>query len=156
MQRIAVLSFVMLALSAARDIIMTKMKRSVGVHVHKDTLQRVLLAPVNIFFDVTPVGKILNIFTRNMDVFYGRIIEPLQHIMNMLAHVLVVFYFLFTLGNCFIYVPVLTIMFFLMRKIATPYLHADNQLHKVGSTLWTPIHSYFHESMRGKSIIRAF
>ena len=26
----------------------------------------------------------------------------------------------------------------------------------MGATLWTPIHSYFHESMRGKSIIRAF
>ena len=156
MTKIALVGILSMVLHKVREIMFRKAKKSLGRDVHRVTLERVLLAPVNTFFDVTPMGKILNIFTRNMDVFYGRIIEPLQHMMNMLAHVLVVFYFLFTLGNCLLYIPVLTIMFFTMRKIATPYLHADNQLHKVGSTLWTPIHSYFHESMRGKSIIRAF
>ena len=47
-------------------------------------------------------------------------------------------------------------MFYFGRIISIPYTYADNQLHKVGATLWTPIHSYFHESMRGKSIIRAY
>ena len=46
--------------------------------------------------------------------------------------------------------------FFGDQFISKPYTYADNQLHKVGSTIWGPIHSYFHESMRGKSIIRAF
>ena len=54
-----------------RDFVLQRMKKMVGRTVHKDTLRQVLLAPVNVFFDVTPVGKILNIFTRNMNVFYG-------------------------------------------------------------------------------------
>ena len=29
-------------------------------------------------------------------------------------------------------------------------------MHKVGSTLWGPIHSYFYECMRGTTVIRAF
>ena len=139
-----------------RDFVLQRMKKMVGRTVHKDTLRQVLHAPVNVFFDVTPVGKILNIFTRNMNVFYGQIVEPLNHMMNMTSHVLVVLYYLFVIGNWSIVITVLAIMYIAGKKIATPYLHADNQLHKVGSTLWTPIHSYFHESMRGKSIIRAF
>lgn len=156
MQTLAAVSLVGLALGTARDLLMTRMKRRVGANVHKETLERVLLAPVNIFFDVTPVGKILNIFTRSMNVFYGEIVEPIKHMMNMASHVLVVFYFLFTIGDWHILAPVLGLMFWLMRRISTPYLYCDNQLHKVGSNLWTPIHSFFHESMRGKSIIRAF
>lgn len=94
--------------------------------MHKKTLKRVLLAPVNIFFDVTPVGKILNIFTSKMNVFYGEIIEPLNHMMNMTSHVLVVFYFLFSVGNPTIVIPCVAGIFYLMRKISIPYIHCDN------------------------------
>lgn len=156
MKQLTFIGLVLLVLGNVRHYLLNRMKRQVGRNVHKDTLRKILKAPVNIFFDVTPVGKILNIFTRNMNVFYGGIVEPLQHMMNMSAHVLVVLAFLFSHGDIRILTVVLVGMGYLARYIATPYLHADNQLHKVGSTLWTPIHSYFHESMRGKSIIRAF
>ena len=156
MQTLAFVGLFGLIFGNIRDFIMQRMKKMVGRTVHKDTLRQVLKAPVNIFFDVTPVGKILNIFTRNMGVFYGQIVEPLNHMMNMTSHVLIVLYYLFTIGNWGIVISSLIVMFIAAKKIATPYLYADNQLHKVGSTLWTPIHSYFHESMRGKSIIRAF
>ena len=109
-----------------RDLVLQRMKKTIGRGVHKDTLRQVLKAPVNIFFDVTPVGKILNIFTRNMMVFYGQIIEPLNHMMNMTSHVLVVLYFLFTIGNAAIVITTLAIMYIATKKIATPYLYADN------------------------------
>jgi len=34
--------------------------------LHKILLARVVSAPVNLFFDVTPVGKLLDNFTRDM------------------------------------------------------------------------------------------
>ena len=109
-----------------RDFVLQRMKKMVGRNVHKDTLRQVLKAPVNIFFDVTPVGKILNIFTRNMNVFYGQIVEPLNHMMNMSSHVLVVLYYLFVIGNWSVVLTVLVVMYVAGKKIATPYLHADN------------------------------
>lgn len=156
MQTMAYVGLFGLVFGNIRDLVLQRMKKTIGRGVHKETLRQVLKAPVNIFFDVTPVGKILNIFTRNMNVFYGQIIEPLNHMMNMTSHVLVVLYYLFAIGNWSIVITTLTVMYIAAKKIATPYLYADNQLHKVGSTLWTPIHSYFHESMRGKHIIKAF
>ena len=139
-----------------RDIFFTKAKRSMGKDVHKVTLRRVLLAPVNTFFDVTPMGKIMNIFMGNLNVFEHQVLEAPNRIFEMLSHMIVVFSMMFAFGNWFILLPLIGMMLVLGRKISKPYIYADNQLHKVGQTIWSPIHSYFHESMRGKSIIRAF
>ena len=42
-----------------------------GREIHLSTLRKILLAPINLFFDVTPIGKILQIFTKDMNVFSG-------------------------------------------------------------------------------------
>ena len=115
-----------------------------------------LKAPINIFFDVTPVGKILNIFTSKMNCFYGGIVDPFMHMMNMITHVLVVLYYLFAIGNWTIVIAALFGFYIISMKLGKPYMISDQQIVKIRSTLWSPIHSYFHESMRGKSIIRAF
>ena len=75
--------------------------------------------------------------------------------MGMLAHLIVVASMLLTIGSWEVLVC-FAVFGFLTSKVAKPYLHADNQLHKVGATLWGPIHSYFHECMRGTIIIRAY
>ena len=126
-----------------------------GVEIFESTLEKILMAPVNLFFDVTPLGKILQIFTDDMNVFRGEILEPLQHMMNMGSHVVLVLFFFLTMGSWEVYLG-LAIMGLCINYCIWPYLAADNQLHKVGSTLWSPIHSYFHECMRGTTLIRAF
>ena len=55
-----------MVLTKIKEIIFQRVKRSIGTDVHKLTLRRVLLAPVNTFFDVTPLGKIINIFMSNL------------------------------------------------------------------------------------------
>ena len=145
-----------MVLHKVRHILFDRFKRSIGKDVHRVTLRRVLLAPVNTFFDVTPLGKIVNIFMGNLRVFYGEVLDAPNGIFEMLSHVMVVLSVMFAIGNWYILVPALALMFIIGRKISKPYTYADNQLHKVGGTIWSPIHSYFHEAMRGKSIIRAF
>ena len=34
--------------------------------LHKDMIRRVLEAPINLFFDVTPVGRIMNKFSKDL------------------------------------------------------------------------------------------
>jgi ABC-type multidrug transport system fused ATPase/permease subunit len=101
------------------------------------------------------MGKILQIFTEDMNVFNGGILDPLQGMLEMTNHVIVVFSILFVLGSWEVYFG-LGLMFWIMSGFIKPYLHADNQLHKVNASLWDPIHSYFHECMRGSTIIRAY
>lgn len=156
MKRIAGIGMLGLILHKIKDIIFQKVKRSIGRDVHKVTLRRVLLAPVNTFFDVTPLGKIVQIFMSDLNVFYGQVLDAPRGCFEMLSHVFVVFSAMFAIGSPYIMIPFLAVMMYLGRQVSKPYTHADNQLHKVGQTIWSPIHSYFHEAMRGKSIIRAF
>ena len=48
---------------------LTETTRRIGVKVHQESLEKVLCAPVNTFFDVTPIGKVLQIFNQDMNVF---------------------------------------------------------------------------------------
>lgn len=129
--------------------------KSLGVEIHRKTLLKIFLAPVNLFFDITPIGKILKIFTDDMHVFQGRMIDTLQGVIGIGSHIVVVFSILTVLSTWDICLGFLLVLY-LMLKISKPFLRADNQLHKVGSTLHGPIHSYFYECMRGTSTIRAF
>lgn len=126
-----------------------------GSDVVRSSLEKILMAPVNLFFDVTPLGKILQIFTEDINVLKGEILEPLKHCMNMLSHVIVVLSIIIALGSWEVYIG-LSVLVYCINYCIWPYLSADNQLHKVGSTLWGPIRSYFHECMRGTTLIRAF
>ena len=43
----------------------------VGFNVEKETLTKMIFAPVNLFFDITPLGKIYQIFINEMHAIYG-------------------------------------------------------------------------------------
>lgn len=124
--RIAFVGLLGLVLHKIKDIIFTKVKRAIGRDVHRVTLRRVLLAPVNTFFDVTPLGKIVNIFMSNLNVFYGQVLDAPRGIFEMLSHVMVVFSMLFAIGNWYMLVPMVCMMLVVGRKIAKPYTYADN------------------------------
>lgn len=126
-----------------------------GSEIVKSTLKKVLLAPVNLFFDITPVGKILHIFQDEINIFRNHLFDPLKHIIGMLSHVIVVSSFMLSMGfwESIIGFTIIALIFY---QFVPFFMVADNHLHKVGGTLWGPIHSYFYECMRGTSIIRAF
>ena len=64
-----------LAMRTLRNHVFDTRRRAIGRTVHLETLKRILLAPVNKFFDVTPIGKIMQIFSDDISVFYGRILD---------------------------------------------------------------------------------
>jgi len=41
--------------------------------LHSEMLNRVLCAPINLFYDVTPIGKILNRFSKDLNVMDSQI-----------------------------------------------------------------------------------
>lgn len=150
-----IVSTIGIILQEVRNFVVRRYESRMAKGMIQKTLERVLLAPVNLFFDVTPVGKILEIFQEKMNVFRGCLFDPLKHCLGMGSHVVVVLSLMFCIGG---WETTLGVIFigYLMIKFVPPYLSCDNQLHRVGSTLWGPIHSYFYECMRGTNVIRAF
>ena len=134
--------------------LLAKMNNDMSQGFHTDIMAKVMNAPVNTFFDITPVGKILVRFSKDLEVFKGGLFWSISHTLNMAATLFVVIVFL-------IYVNPFNIIFIgmtalLMKHFSEPYFAADNQLHKVSTSVWSPIHSYWQEVLRGGSVIRAF
>ena len=61
-------------------------KRSIGKNVHKDVLTRVMDAPINLFFDVTPIGLIINRIRGDIHVFRGCLLEVPGWLCDMSSH----------------------------------------------------------------------
>ena len=104
-------------------------------------MQRVMNAPINTFFDITPVGKILVRFSKNLEVFKGSMFWSCMFFSN----------HLFALISTFVILGIVSpwniIAVFLVGALlsifAIPFMAIDNQLHKLSSSVWTPIHSYW-------------
>ena len=68
--KISLLSTIVLVfLTTAFSLADRKMDRKIGQGIVIFTLQKVLQAPINLFFDVTPIGKILSIFDEDVHIF---------------------------------------------------------------------------------------
>jgi len=137
------------------DYFVKKARDNVGNGVHNKVLTEVMNAPVNLFFDVTPIGTILRRFRDDMGVFREHFLHAPCWMVDMTTHFLTILYYYY-LANCLEGAFVFMLGFMILKLIVDPYLAIDNQLHKVSSLIWTPITSYFHESMRGITVIRAF
>ena len=75
MTKLAWLSVSGLALRTIHDYVFFKRGREIGRLVHNETLKKILFAKVNLFFDVTPIGKIITIFTSDINIFYRAILD---------------------------------------------------------------------------------
>ena len=112
-------------------------------------------APVNLFFDVTPLGKVLKIFNSEINRFSEGLYHPLINLPYLICHVLLVVKLMLQLGSFDILI-LLSVTAWLGYQVALPFLHFENQTAKIGWPLWSSVLSYFYECMRGTSVVRAF
>ena len=78
---------------------------------HQTSLAKVLSAPVNNFFDVTPIGKVLRIFNEDMNVFQAA--ENFRRYFRMVdfgAHCFVVFAVLIPIAPLEVLIFILTFL----------------------------------------------
>lgn len=90
MYKAALCCLLQVFLAQFRHLVAKRRERYMGSGIVKETLAKVLVAPVNLFFDVTPVGKILKIFQEEINIFRNHLFDPLKHIIGMLSHVVLV------------------------------------------------------------------
>ncbi|KAF4523999.1 hypothetical protein B566_EDAN013841 [Ephemera danica] len=128
-----------------------------GVHaatsVHKKLLRSVIRAKA-VFFDLTPVGRILNRFSSDTYT----IDDSLPFIMNilcaqffgLLGSLTVTVYGLPWLG--LILLPMLPVYYWLQHY----YRLTSRELKRISSVTLSPVYSHFNDTLQGLSTIRAF
>lgn len=120
MKKIFFICLIGVILTNAVSFCMENLKRYMGVDVVKKTLTKIMKAPINLFFDVTPLGKILQIFNEDMNVFKGEIVMPMEHCANMATHMFVVVSLMFAVGDWEVLVS-FTVLSFFIYSICKPW-----------------------------------
>lgn len=119
----------------------------------KALLERLSRAPVR-FFDVTPIGRILNRFTTDIMTIDGALIGSvsmcLSGVLNFLASFSVILslvpaYTLFALGIAWLYI-----------RLAPSYIRASRDLRRLELVSLSPAFAGFDELLRGITHVRAF
>ncbi|EMD38835.1 hypothetical protein CERSUDRAFT_92869 [Gelatoporia subvermispora B] len=122
-------------------------------HLHDSMLYAVMRAPLS-FFELTPTGRILNLFSRDtyvVDQILARVIQNSVRTLCVTAMIVLVIGWSFPLF--LIAVPPLT--WFYLRVMAY-YLATSRELKRLDAVSRSPIFAWFSESLNGLSTIRAF
>lgn len=116
-------------------------------------LIRLTAAPTR-FFDVTPIGRILNRWTADMNTVDGALQNSfraaLAGVLNFLASFIVII--------CVVpsFAPFAIIIAWLYVRLAPPYIKASRDLRRLESISLSPAFAGFDELLRGLPHVRAF
>ena len=127
-------------------------KASKSSHLH--LLTSLSQAPINLFYDITPIGRIINRLSHDLDIIDTSLPNQINYVLvllSILASVVIV---------SLIYFPILTLLIpailYPARKIISIYIHASRELTRFDSISKSPILSCFKEVLQGAKSIRAF
>ncbi|KAJ2849384.1 hypothetical protein J3B02_003803, partial [Coemansia erecta] len=121
--------------------------------IHENMIVRVLRSPMS-FFDVTPLGRILNRFSSDLQRCDESLPRSVSGMVNTVVSVLS------AVSVIALSTPLmLVIMFplaFVYRYLQQRYLYSSRELRRLDSTTRSPIFAHFQESIGGVSTIRAY
>ncbi|KAI3654035.1 hypothetical protein MP228_000754 [Amoeboaphelidium protococcarum] len=120
---------------------------------HKDAISSVFRAPMS-FFDQTPLGRIVNRFSRDTDVLDTVLPSSIQFFIT-LSFSLLGLIALMAYAAPFILVALvpLSIAYIFLQQL---YLRTSRELKRMDAISRSPIYSQFEETMSGLSTIRAY
>ncbi|KAF8740000.1 hypothetical protein AX14_009122 [Amanita brunnescens Koide BX004] len=121
--------------------------------LHDSMLDALLRAPLS-FFELTPMGRVLNLFSKDIyvvDQILARVIQQLCRTLAICMSIIVVIGWSFPLFILFIF----PLGWFYLR-VMRYYLATSRELKRLDAVSRSPIFAWFSESLAGTSIIRAF
>ena len=136
-----------------RSVIATNMI-FIGVNrAHADMIRRVLRAPINLFYDVTPTGLIINRFSNDLGAIEGIVMAMMWGHCCFYQVLSVICIIAWANWTMLIIVPfVLVYLIYIFKFTIKSY----REMHRLQSVMKSPILTHLSESYAGNSTIRAF
>ncbi|EFJ44543.1 ABC transporter, partial [Volvox carteri f. nagariensis] len=121
--------------------------------LHAQTLTALMAAPLS-FFEATPVGRILNRLSRDVDEMDYNLAMYQQQLGNCVMRLLATILFLCILQPAFVGVVVpLTVIYFILQKY---FRRSSIELQRIDSVTRSPVYANFAETMAGLDTLRAY
>ncbi|KAF5296657.1 hypothetical protein FQR65_LT10197 [Abscondita terminalis] len=122
--------------------------------LHNLLLSNVLRAPANTFFDITPVGRILNRFSKDVETLDVVLPQTFRSFVHCFFSVLATLFVISYTTPIFVAVVVpIGVVYYLVQRF---YVATSRQLKRLESVSRSPIYSHFGETVTGASAIRAY
>jgi ABC-type multidrug transport system fused ATPase/permease subunit len=122
--------------------------------LHQRVLDKVLGAPINLFFDVTQTGSILNRFSGDLDKVDDKLPEQFYMFLNLLTTIV------WALTVCLVSSPFVICGFpfiaYIFLSIVAFYQKSARELKRLDALSRSPVLQHFSESIRGLVTLRAF
>ncbi|XP_055636693.1 multidrug resistance-associated protein 1-like isoform X2 [Toxorhynchites rutilus septentrionalis] len=121
--------------------------------LHDNLLESSMKMPMS-FFDTTPLGRIINRFSKDVDVMDNVLPATIRAWLYFFLSVIGVFVVIGISTPIFLaVVPPLMVVYYLVQKV---YIETSRQLKRLESVTRSPIYSHFGETINGQSTIRAY
>lgn len=122
-------------------------------YIHDRLLSQTLKLPMS-FFDTTPLGRIINRFSKDVDAVDNALPQSLNGLLAEVFRVVAIFGIISFSTPMFltVIIPVFVAFFFIQRY----YIATSRQLKRIESVTRSPIYSHFGETITGRSTIRAY
>ena len=122
--------------------------------LHEEMIKKVMAAPVNLYFDTTPIGRILNKFSKdlnNIESTLCHLYSGISFFIFMLMYTMIIA--VYALPMVLLALPIIVCLSWrLLRKAK----RAIKETTRIQSTTKSPLISYMEETISGSSTIRAF
>lgn len=122
-------------------------------NLHNGLLKNTMRLPMS-FFDTTPLGRVLNRFSKDTDVIDAFLPQVMRNWIWMFFSVVAIFIVISISTPIFMSVaaPVIVLYYFVQKF----YVATSRQLKRLESVTRSPIYSHFSETIGGQSTIRAY
>ncbi|DAZ92948.1 TPA: hypothetical protein N0F65_004040 [Lagenidium giganteum] len=141
-------------LAFGRSVLYTEVCMRCSANMHSKYIRKVFAAPVTTFFDVTPVGRILNRFSRDLDQMDNPFPYFSLWMFSYVSQVISVF-IVCAATNAYItitYIPVLVVFLFVARY----YQASARELKRLDGITRSPFINLVTETIHGIETIRSF
>jgi len=101
--------------------------------LHKDMLAKVIRAPVNLFFDRVPSGRILNRLSKDLTVLDNYIAQSFGSLTVMFYYLLADIVVCLIVGSAWIF-PLAILFFFASYKIQRSFMSLNREVTRLGKT----------------------
>lgn len=117
-------------------------------------LNKIMNAPINLYFDVTPIGRILNRFSKDLNVLETQIIWSFGGFLVMIYQGLSVLIIAAIVVKWILLL--LPFLIYLVIKLYSRSISSFRETARIESTTKSPLLSFMGETFTGSSTIRAF
>ncbi|PWN53455.1 putative YOR1-ABC transporter [Violaceomyces palustris] len=121
--------------------------------LHDAGIKRVVYAPMS-WLDVTPIGRIMNLFSKDIDVIDNQLADAIRMATNTFASVLGAVILITILTHYFVVAVAAILVFYYFGAVF--YRSSAREVKRLDAILRSSLYSHFSETLSGLATIRAY